>query len=634
MGLLEELKHALGLDDEEVPPPSEGRDVIHLQQPPASFGPSPLRHLSPEEDRAAAEVQRNPDAPLMGPRPTLDPRRWLSPGDAPELQKAQLEADETDDPRNGVMVPPPPEKYKAVYVDQQNQLAPARDLDSARILAEASQTLRGRQGVAKGAGRFLKPASEAARAVSEPPGKAPPDTGKADLLAAIDKVAKPPEEAAEMPAPAQGEHPDPNPGPPPPTPPPESGGPLGSLTKMMMGAGADPRTERLRAALEKAAEMKRLAGHQRGMGIGADLVMGTHVHGDQGKDLEGRADDEVRNAMLPTEFEQKNARFDTEQQRAAQDMRLRESSEGRAQKGELRAEAGETRAGAEESRKGEAFKTQQGYTDPKSQTSANARASIEALYPAAWKKIPEAQRNNFSAKDVERIFGEIKPQDFAPKGAGGGVNDRMAVRLAAGAKLPNAGKILDLNDVLATIEAGKAPGTGYMMNKDGWQNFLRTPQGAAFKQKTQAIINKHIKDTTGLVVRESEEGRIMGELGYGSWDDANALDSGLHKMAEESQADLDQTLNKLPPAAKKLLIEQGAVPKIGGKYGKIIKGSERNFGTDDTFNPRELLRRVLGRGDRDRTLGSQPMSAEEQAAERERENGGDDEESRRRGFRF
>lgn len=376
-----------------------------------------------------------------------------------------------------------------------------------------------------------------------------------------------------------------------------------------LATSSNPEMADLKKRLALREQRLRLADAAREAGIGADIAGGTHYNTDAGKGMRDLAEATVDSSLVPMEQRRKEGRFESEQLNDAQNRVLHQNQDERAGSAEQRAISGENRANVEEGRKARAFETVAAESDATSQTSANARATAAGIYPKAWNSIPADVREKFSAKDVGRIFGEVSMKDYAAGGGGSksaGIDERQYRAMANAAKLPNAGKVLDLNDALATLEAGKAPGTGYVMNKDGWQNFLRTPDGVAFKQKVQAIINKHIKDTTGLVVRESEEGRIMGELGYGSWDDAQALDSGLHKMQEEVQADLDQTLNKLPPRSKQLLEQQGAVPKVGGRYGKVIKGSTRNYGSDDTFNPRELIRKVLGRDDRDPTWGSNP----------------------------
>lgn len=570
-------------------------------------------------------------------------------GLSPEMQKATIAARNAHsldgDP---VMVPPPPETGKAQYIDQNGQKQPAQNIDSAKILADASDMLSKRSGRDKAASQFPFLASQgmfdegrtpapdpqlapyakqyladetltrtlgatdpstilaqagealkrrAQKSTSEPPAKQGNDTGHADLMAAINKESNPPAAAAEAPAPAEGQHGAPNnaaaeaamaPEAPAGAPAEGGGGVLQSLmSKMALGA-SDDRTQQLKDALSKSAEMKALANHITGMGIGADLVEGTHSHGDQGKGLRDQADDLVRSPILQSEFAQKNRKSDLD---AAQEE---QTAEERAQTMKVR-DLGETRAEAAEGRAKRTSDITAAKSDKSSEASGAARASAQALYPTVWAKIPKDVRDSYSADDIDRIFKEVQMKDFAPKGSGkeSPALTRQARALAARAKLPDPQAVMNINDVLATLDAGSAPGTGYMMNKGGWSNFIRSPDGIQFRQAVLGFANPYLQERAGRNVTAGETERVMGEMGYGSFDDPQSLASGVRRMAAGMSREQDQKLSQIGPEAKKMLEDGGAIQKIGGQYGTAIKGN-KEVKYDDSFDLPTWLKPFIG----------------------------------------
>jgi hypothetical protein len=173
-----------------------------------------------------------------------------------------------------------------------------------------------------------------------------------------------------------------------------------------------------------------------------------------------------------------------------------------------------------------------------------------------------------------------------------GVNDRMYERMAekAGGKLPKGGEVASMNDVLAQLDAGGPQGTGYFMNKDGWQSFLRSPKGAAFRQAVLSVLNPHIKRQHGANVTDSEMERAMGQFGYGSFNSPEELESGMRRVAMEMQANINQTIAQLPPEARaKLESREGAIPKIGGGLGTPPQPAQKPADPRENFAPGQVL---------------------------------------------
>ncbi len=173
-----------------------------------------------------------------------------------------------------------------------------------------------------------------------------------------------------------------------------------------------------------------------------------------------------------------------------------------------------------------------------------------------------------------------------------GIDERMYTRMAekAGGKLPGGGEVASMNDVLAQLDAGGPQGTGYFMNKDGWQSFLRSPKGVAFRQAVLSVINPHIKRQHGATVTPGEEERAMGQYGYGTFNSPEDLDSGMRRVAMEMQANINQTIAQLPPESRAMLEgREGAIPKIGGNFGKPPAATLRKADSEENFNPNSVI---------------------------------------------
>lgn len=200
-----------------------------------------------------------------------------------------------------------------------------------------------------------------------------------------------------------------------------SGSGAGVLSRLaaQMSTGAtgeqaqDPRTADLRRALAKRGRLLTLADGLDTMASGADIAGGTHFNtpGAAGRGAREQAQNAVDQAKEPVEYEQKNKKHDSDMATDDQTRRLRDS-------GETRAQSAEGRAVSKEGRESKSFDTAQAEFDSSSQTSQNARAEAEAIYPQVTKKFPPGTWEKFSANDVKRMFGEVQLKDFQPKGAG------------------------------------------------------------------------------------------------------------------------------------------------------------------------------------------------------------------------
>lgn len=525
-----------------------------------------------------------------------------------------------------LQTPAPPERA-AAFSNPEGEAQWASDRPAAERMSNASEMVkRARQ-------RHRTPdlvTSEGTEIdVGKPRTGQPEMDGRAEVLAAIKKVATPPEEQTETPTEAPGEQPvgelkrrplgvtGPTYAPATPNreaaPPPDEaefqaqlkdpnrrifekpaggggGSPVERLTAQLAMGASDPRTEKLRAALADRTRQLGIADGLDTMASGADIAGGTHYNqpGAYMRAAKAKGDAGVDEVTEPIALEQKTKKFESDMSNDEQSRKLRESADVRAGAANDRAERADQRATADEERKAKGFATAQGKNDPTSETSKNARASAEALYPSIKQKIRPETWEKFSAADVERVFGEVSQKEMAPKGPGrqGGIDERQARGFATRAKLPTASTVKDLNDVLATMDKGNAPGAGYFMNKSGWQNMIRTPAGKRFKQKVQGVVNRHLHDHAGMNVTPGEEERFMSQMGYGNFDDPQALYSGMQVLAEEMDADQNATLSQLPPRSRQMLEEQGATRKIGGKFGTAIDPNEQrqHFDDNETMN--------------------------------------------------
>ncbi|MBK7864322.1 MAG: hypothetical protein IPJ65_38130 [Archangiaceae bacterium] len=179
-----------------------------------------------------------------------------------------------------------------------------------------------------------------------------------------------------------------------------------------------------------------------------------------------------------------------------------------------------------------------------------------------------------------------------------GIDERMYTKMAAaaGGKLPSAGEVASLNDVLAQLDDGGPQGSGYFMNKDGWQSFLRSPKGAAFRQAVLSVINPHIKRQHGATVTPGEEERAMGQFGYGSFNSPQELDSGMRRLAMEQQKNINQIVSTIPPEARAKLESWGGVPQVDPSAG-VKPRAGREADTDENFAPNQILPTKLGMAD-------------------------------------
>lgn len=175
----------------------------------------------------------------------------------------------------------------------------------------------------------------------------------------------------------------------------------------------------------------------------------------------------------------------------------------------------------------------------------------------------------------------------------GGQQERFNERMTQDAikRLPGADELANFNDVLATLDEGKAPGTGYFMNKGGWQNFLRSPEGQNFRVKVLSVLNPAIKRIHGAQVTPGEEVRAMGQYGYGSFDSPEALADGMHALEKAYSASITRDVGGQSSDVQQNLRDRGVIPQIGGKFGKSVgqtatpEGAIQGMGANGVTEP-------------------------------------------------
>lgn len=162
------------------------------------------------------------------------------------------------------------------------------------------------------------------------------------------------------------------------------------------------------------------------------------------------------------------------------------------------------------------------------------------------------------------------------------MKDRFIEKQAQAAKLNSPKLVGSMNDVLATLDTGMAPGSGHFMNKPGWQSFLRSPEGNEFRQVVTGIANTYLKEISGATVTDNELDRVMTELGQGQFDDPELVASGMKRLGAALEDNQSQALQRLMPEARQRLDERGAVRHVDAKKGKVITGTKRGTYTSES----------------------------------------------------
>lgn len=383
----------------------------------------------------------------------------------------------------------------------------------------------------------------------------------------------------------------------------DSGGALGSLSKTLMGS-ADPRFENLKKSMAERDRLLVQADAEHEGGVGADIAGNTHFNASAGAGTRQRAEAVLDSAMKQLEQRRAEGDYESRQATQAQQRQFAGTEEQRRISAEGRAQNEETRRQSEEERRQKTFETKSATSDPNSDVSKNARAELESLYGDAWKKIPEAVRNKFTADDVDRFFKEAQQQKAGKTAAGQlslaqqEVKERFIEKQAQAAKLNSPKLVGAMNDVLATLDTGMTPGSGHFLNKPGgWSSFLRSPEGNEFRQVVSGIANTYLKEISGATVTDSELDRIMTELGQGQFDDPELVASGMRRLGAALEDNQAQALERLIPEARQRLEERGAVRHVDSKKGKVIKGTPRGTYTSEADPAQGLTdneRLVLG----------------------------------------
>lgn len=482
---------------------------------------------------------------------------------------------------------------------------------------------------------------------TEPPGKRRNDTGRADLLLAINKAAQPPEAQQEAPAPAPGQQP-PNVTPPgeqlrrplgltgplpaarpnsaPPPPPDEAtfqaqlhdpnrrifdfgqgGGQMAPRMAGQMAMGGSDEGN-LRNALAESSRLKQQAAAIDSMGMGADIAAGTHFHhGEGGNGLRAQAEGLVEQATQPREFGLKTRKQEEDLVDQLQNRGFKSNAEGRAQSAEQRAQAEEGRKVTAEGRAAKKFQGEEELDDPNSATSAQARDAVEAIYPGIRKKLPHF--DSMTSNDVKRVFGEVslKEQNQA-LGARGGAADRFAEKQVQDY---NKNRITDrtlesVNNLMGRLE-DKTPISGFDAAK-GWAKAEKIPllggmlSGAGnsavrgtemegIAQDAMTVMQQISLDTSGKVLNETEMRHIEERLGLATGQGEDAFRRAMKREFDAIQAKADRDYESLSPDARDKVDRRNlrpvfkAVPrdKTGYAPSNITPGDARAADTKGTL---------------------------------------------------
>lgn len=364
-----------------------------------------------------------------------------------------------------------------------------------------------------------------------------------------------------------------------------SGGPIGEVAKLVMGSN-DPRFADLKKSLSRREQLLRQADAEQAGGSGADIAGGTNFNARAGEGTRRLADAVGQDAETLLEQHRKEGDFTSRQLTSEQDRRLRESQEGRAQSAEQRAAAAEGRQVSKEGRETKKFDTEQAEFDPTSQTSVNARAEMEAIYPQLKQKIPKETWEKFSAADVKRVFGEVSQKDYASKGAGALTAAQREIQARADDKAladyeahlvqPGtieayqriAGRLQDKRPLYSVGTVGKAvqgalgavPVMGSKLAANAGSALRSmTPEGQQLYQDAMRVMQQITLDTTGKAMTEQEREDIKTRIGLASGDE-NSFRSSIQHELEAAKAKAERQLQARNDRVRKMAKERGIEP--------------------------------------------------------------------------
>lgn len=360
-----------------------------------------------------------------------------------------------------------------------------------------------------------------------------------------------------------------------------SGGPMGSTLKMVQGS-TDPRLAGLEQALKERNRLLKVADAEHEGGIGADIVAGTNFNDKAGAGTRARAEsgyqgalDKLKQGNELQAGDRAQGDFETRQLDATQRRKLAMSAEERAA-------AGEGRAVAEEGRKQKGFDTTAARSDPNSEVSRHARAEMENLYGAQWKKLPPDVRDTFTADDVDRYFKEVSTKDFASRVGSGGMQDRFEEKQVQDY---NKSRVTDrtveaVNNLMGRLD-DKAPIQGFDAAK-GWAQASKVPllggllSGAGnsavrgtemegIAQDAMAIMQQISLDTSGKVLNESEIRNIEKRLGLAAGQGEDAFRRAMSREFDAIQTKADRDYNSYSPGARGRIEQRGLRPRFKSK---------------------------------------------------------------------
>jgi hypothetical protein len=395
----------------------------------------------------------------------------------------------------------------------------------------------------------------------------------------------------------------------------DSGGPLGQVSKLVQGS-TDPRMAELKAALAKRDKLLRLADAERNAGSGADIVGDTNFNAHAGEGTRARAEAGVDSVLKQTE-EGRKMSADTRAQGDFESRQL-DSTQRRQlnMTDEARRAAAEGRAVNEEGRKAKTFDVQAGRSDPNSAVSRNARAEMEDLYGAQWKKLPPDVRDTFTADDVDRFFKEVSAKDFATGMHSGGMQDRFEEKQVQDY---NKSRVTDrtveaVNNLMGRLE-DKTPIQGFDAAK-GWAQAQKIPvlggllSGAGnsavrgtemegIAQDAMAVMQQISLDTSGKVLNESEIRNIEKRLGLAAGQGEDAFRRAMSREFDAIQSKADRDFNSYSPGAKSRIEQRRLRPSFRAKRPDYAPKENTVLGerAKDTFGLGSGSGADLGYGD-------------------------------------
>lgn len=389
----------------------------------------------------------------------------------------------------------------------------------------------------------------------------------------------------------------------------DSGGALGAALKLAQGS-KDPRLAGLEAALKERNRLLKVADAEHNMGAGADIVAGTNFNAKAGEGTRARAEalvdsetTKLRQGRELTQEDRAQGDYESRQLDSTQRRKLALSAEERAQAEEGRRAAGEGRAVAEEGRKQKAFDVTAARSDPNSDVSKHARAEMATLYGAQWNRIPQADRDAFTADDVDRFFKEVNQKDFTSRVGAGSMMDRFEEKQVADynkarigdrtvdavsslmGRLEDPAPIQGFDAAKGWAQAQKIPIIGGLLSGAG-NSAVRGTEMEGIAQDAVTLMQQIALDTSGKAVNEKELQNIERRLGLAAGQGEDAFRRAMKREFEAVQSKADRDFEALSPGARAKVEQRRLRPRFQSRRSDYAPKTNTVLGErgKDTLN--------------------------------------------------